>query len=340
MLKLLYIDNPRFTDELWQRYYELLEELHKRYNTRFTQTSWLQTKERMLSYAKAEKAYRRFVVSDGDRMVGWASLRVSNPGTSKQAAYFDFDAAFDQIPAEFAHAVAPDIVRLLEKHNCSTAHFMSTSQRTSELARMWGSRELNRIDRYRLYRADANLSMMNQWLDTVPRANPNLRLEFFDSVPDEYLASHTSLFVQFVRDMPTEREQETPFHMDNDEAKRQAEWRRQNNIYLYTYALFDQNGAMVAHTNASINGSDPRDAYQAMTGVERKYRGRGLSKWLKAVLFMKVGEDFPENETMTTDMRAVNEPIQKVNAQMGYVLESQGNEYEIGLKGLRRFLAD
>jgi len=181
---------------------------------------------------------------------------------------------------------------------------------------------------------------MKQWLDTVPRANPDLRLEFFDSVPDEYLASHTSLFVQFIRDMPTEREQETPFYMDNEEAKRQAEWHRQNNIFLYTYALFDQDNNMVAHTNASIDSSDPKDVYQSMTGVERKYRGRGLSKWLKAALFIKVGEDFPENEMMTTDMRAVHKPIQKVNAQMGYVLESQGNEYVIDLESLHRFLAD
>ena len=42
---------------------------------------------------------------------------------------------------------------------------------------------------------------------------------------------------------------------------------------------------------------------------------------------------------MTTDMRAANAPIQKVNAELGYVLKSSGHEFEITAAGLREFLA-
>ena len=143
----------------------------------------------------------------------------------------------------------------------------------------------------------------------------------------------------YIREMPTERPTEKPFELTAAEVRRDREWRRQNNYHVYTYALFDAGGAMIGHTNAQINGGDPTDVYQAMTGVNEEYRGRGLSRWLKAALFFKVGEDFPANETMTTDMRAANAPIQKVNAEMGYVLQSSGHEFELTADGLRGFLA-
>jgi hypothetical protein len=143
-----------------------------------------------------------------------------------------------------------------------------------------------------------------------------------------------------MREMPTERKTQKQFKMTVDEVKQDLEWRRKNNMYVYTYTLFDINGTMIGHTNAMINGNDPSDAYQAMTGVNREYRGRGLSRWLKAALFFKVGEDFSSNETMTTDMRATNVPIQKVNAEMGYSLISSGYEFEISVEGLSKFLKD
>ena len=92
---------------------------------------------------------------------------------------------------------------------------------------------------------------------------------------------------------------------------------------------------MIGHSNASISGPHPKDVYQSLTGIASGHRGQGLSRWLKAALFKKVVEDFPTLESLTTDMRAVNEPIQKVNAQIGYELLSQGHEYRIEISALR-----
>jgi len=334
----MYIDDPAFTDDCWKRYNNLLDQLTDKYNTRAPKTTWQQTKERTLSLGKAGQIFLRFVVNDDTGMVAWVVLRVVNPETSRMRAYFNYDSVYDQIPDDFARAIAPAIIAGLGKYGLSVGHFASTSQRKSGLAHLWGATRLNRLVRYVLNRAEANVDLMNKWLDRVPRANSDLRLEFFNPVPEKYIVRHTELFNRFVNEMPTEREVVIPFHMDIDEVRRQAEWRAKNNKSVYTYALFDQDDTMVAHSNAFLDGHDVRDVYQGMTGVDKPYRGRGLSKLLKAVLFMKVGKDFPGNETMTTDMRARNEPIQRVNKQMGYVLESNGDEWEISLDALRQFI--
>jgi hypothetical protein len=135
--------------------------------------------------------------------------------------------------------------------------------------------------------------------------------------------------------MPQEREEELPFVLDRNNLRRFEETRRAARSHLYTVALLDETGTMIGHSNAFISDSNPEDVYQAMTGIDRAFRGRGLSRWLKAALFTKVGGDFPANVSFTTDMRAVNEPILRVNAQMGYELQSSGHEYRIELDRLR-----
>ena len=137
---------------------------------------------------------------------------------------------------------------------------------------------------------------MRSWLERYPRENADLRLKFFSPVPESHLAEYTRLLVRYLKDMPTERESKDPYEVTVDEIRRDFEWRRKNKMHIYTYALFDSDGTMIGHSNALINGADPTDVYQAMTGISRDYRGRGLSRWLKAALFFNalhqdVGDD-------------------------------------------------
>lgn len=337
-MKLIHITDEAFTDKHWQAYYSLMEILFEKYKSPMARVGWEKVKVRFLSLMDIDPDYYRFVVFDEETAVGWADLNVQSPGTSEQNVSVRIDAVYERAPDEFEKLVATEFLRLLDERKSTTAHLMAPSQRISAIARHWSSKELNRLDRFQLHRQKANISLMRSWLNKIPKANPDLSLRFFSPIPEKHLVVHTELFVTYIREMPTERETEIPFQMTIDEVRRDMRWRAKNDVYIYTCALFDSSDKMIAHSNASITGADPDDVYQAMTGVNREYRGRGLSRWLKAALFFKVGEDFPGNKTMTTDMRSANAPIQKVNAEMGYVLQSSGHEFEVRAEGLRGFL--
>jgi hypothetical protein len=337
-MKLLHITESSFADQHWQACYTLLETLHDRYDSRMAKIGWEQTRERSLSLATRDTNYRRFVVFDDGSAIGWADFRVLAPGAKGQCVSVQVEAADDPAPEEFERLVAAELLRLLETCGSKSAHIMAVTEQISAIARHWNGNELNRLTRFRLRRATANTPLMRSWLEEFPRENPDLRMDFFSPVPEEHLVAYTKLFVKYIREMPAERESAKPFEMTVEETRRDIEWRRKNKTHVYTYALFDAGGAMIGHSNAVITEDDPRDVYQAMTGLNREYRGRGLSHWLKAALFFKVGQDFPANETMTTVMRAANAPIQKVNAGMGYGLLSTGHEFDLPVDGLRKFL--
>jgi hypothetical protein len=132
-----------------------------------------------------------------------------------------------------------------------------------------------------------------------------------------------------------------PVFADPDEIRRQAQWRRENDNPAYFCLLFNEKSEMVAVSSVDINLNNTREIEQKMTGVARSYRGRGLAKWLKAAMFVKLHEEFPDNEVLTTFMRAVNDPILSINARMGFELEQQGFEFQLTRKNLeKRFRSD
>ncbi|MCK4572908.1 MAG: hypothetical protein KAU36_00990 [candidate division Zixibacteria bacterium] len=340
MYKVIHIRNAAFSEEHWRSYFDLLVKIKVRFKTMLSSRSWEQMRDRVASFCEMDEGFHPMVVSDGDEIIGWGQLWVRDTDAPEPAGDISLDAYYDEIPRKFVHRVASEIEPLMKHHGCIRAHSMTESQRISDAIRMWRPRELNRVDRFRLYRKKANLEAIDHWLKTIPAANSDLRLELFDPVPEEHLPAYVETFERFINEMPTEREELQPYRITIESARKQTEWRQKNNVHLYTYALLNQQDNLVAHSNASINELNPADVYQAITGVLEEYRGRGIAKWLKAALFRKIGEDFPANESMTTDMRAVNEPIQAVNRQMGYVLESQGNEFETSVNDLSRWLQE
>ena len=333
-MKTLHIADRLFNDQCWQAYYALLEILRERYESPMARIGWEQTKESFLSLMEIDPGYHRFVIFDGQTAVGWADFDIHAKGMPGQNASVRVESVYDHAPKAFECIVAAELLNLMKMCSSNSARLWTTTERIAAIARHWSGRELNRLDRFRLYRAKAPTALMESWLKKIPQEHPGLRLEFFSPVPDEHLVAYTSLFIKYIREMPTERESGDQFLMTADEVRRDMEWRLKNRMHTYTYALFDPNSTMIGYTNVMINEADPSDVFQSMTGLDVEYRGRGLSRWLKAAMFFKVGEDFPANETITTDMRGANAPIQKVNAEMGYVLLSSGNEFEISADDL------
>jgi RimJ/RimL family protein N-acetyltransferase len=335
MLSVVDLDAPELTDGLWQRYFDFLAMMRDRHQAQLHATTWQELKTRIQAFKRSGESFDDLLFMRNGEIVGWLNLMVRRSDQQGVMAFASFDTLFESIPVDYAAFTAAEMMRLLERRERTSARCMTTNSRASNLAAAWGARRQSRVDRYRLMRAKANITLMEQWLRAFPERFPRYRICFFETVPDEYVDRYIDLMRQFIADMPKEHEDDEPFVLDRENLRRMEEARQAAGAHLYTVALLDEAGVMIGHSNASIFGRRPRDVYQSMTGIDPAHRGRGLSRWLKAALFKKVGEDFPTLESLTTDMRAVNEPIQKVNAQIGYELLSQGHEYRIEVDALR-----
>ena len=335
MFKTLHVNNPEFTDETWQNYFNLLKTLSDRKQGSLSSRNATELKERLLTYLNTWPDNSRFVIFEDNNPVGWCEVRVMDHESEDVAVGISIDLLFSEIPPECAKVVAVELIKILK--NCGSSHAlcMATNPCSSAIVKAIGGHTTNRIDAYRLYRSKAQIELINKWLENYPREFPDLKIEFYDGMPEEYIEEYSRTFKQFVDEMPSEHDSPLPFHFGPDRVRKMKKYREKLGSHLYTFVLFDSSGRMIGHTNGFINEKTPKSMYQAMTGILKEYRGRGLSKWLKAALFKKIGEDFPDNEYCVTELRAVNKPIETVNKQMGYELVSRGHEYDITLEALQ-----
>ena len=337
-MKCIEVINPMFTDDHWAKYCELLSDLRARYKSFNQDIPWQRKKEMILTSYAMDQAQHRYILAADEKIIGWLDFYMRNRNTDAEMAFVGFDGLFDHFPEEFSRAVAIRVYDDLIRHACDMAYFISSNERSSAMIREWNGRETSRIQRYQLRRDNCPIDKLRLWMSESKKQDTDLRLEFMYDIPEERISEYVALMTQLLHDMPRERDNAMPFLPSEDEVRMYAKMRRDSNKVQYTFALFDQADAMVGVSQVSISRDDPRNVFQMMTGIDRSYRGRGLSKWLKAAMILKVYEDFPENECITTDMRSVNEPIQAVNRQLGYELISQGSEFEVTREILAGYL--
>jgi hypothetical protein len=334
MYKTLRITDPSFDERRWQQFHDLHLELQKRFGIQFSFKSAVQPKELYFARLEGETEFHSFVALHDDRITAHFDLTIMRAKPSHPITFLRTDMIYEELPAGFAPAVAIKLTNIMKEASISSTGYMTYDRRNELLAEALCGNRLNRLDRYRLYRSRANAALIDEWLREYPKHFPNLKLIFFEVVPEEYVEQYVSLFGQFLQDMPSERKDDRPFAMDLAELRSGEAVRLKIGTHLYTYALLDASGKMIGHTNGAINERNPTEMHQTMSGVVSEYRGKGLSKWMKAALFRKVGEDFPVNEYLTTEMRAANKPIEAINRQIGYELYSKGGEYIISREAL------
>ena len=331
--------DPNLSDDAWRAFRALQERLFLEHGAMFVDQPWEKLKARTLGQREAEPRTHTYMVEEDAFPWAWLQLRVQGGGDTTVQAHLLMEALSDEWPRPAAAAVAATLADLLDRYGLDSLGCMLQDRRTCALPELWGADKLNRVDRYRLRRERANFDLMDEWLEILPVENPGLRLASWSDFPPRRYPRIAELFNMFFREMPSEGEDGGSYEIDAAYLERSAASRKKTDGEMYVTGLIDESDEIVAYSCSFFDGKDPRTAYQAMTGVHGDYRGRGLSKWLKAALFLNIGRDFPANEEMITDMRAANAPIQAVNAAMGYRLESEGGEYKVSLRHLRKFLA-
>ena len=167
---------------------------------------------------------------------------------------------------------------------------------------------------YELNVKEANVEKIDAWLAEAPAKFPNLRIVFYNEIPDDLLEEYAAFYMQLWGDMPANSALgETKITAESLKAAQQPGPYR-----AYRYVVFNEANQLVAKTYVVLNPKQPQVVDQYMTGVMEKYRGRGLSKWIKAAMFKKLVTEFPALEKITTEAHPENHGSRELSKRMGY----------------------
>ena len=80
--------------------------------------------------------------------------------------------------------------------------------------------------------------------------------------------------------------------------------------------------------------------WQGLTGVRDVHRGRGLGKWLKAEMLLRVRRDFPEVRVVSTGNASSNEAMLSINERLGFRTHKEPVIVEMTREALEGYVRD
>ncbi|MEE9267845.1 MAG: GNAT family N-acetyltransferase [Thermoplasmata archaeon] len=101
----------------------------------------------------------------------------------------------------------------------------------------------------------------------------------------------------------------------------------------------EADGRISGYTVMGYHPSEATLIRQYGTGVREVYRGRGLGKWVKAAMLLRVREELPKVNVVITGNATTNAPMLSINDRLGFKPYKDGIEVQVPLEDVENFLA-
>jgi GNAT superfamily N-acetyltransferase len=191
----------------------------------------------------------------------------------------------------------------------------------------------------RLRLADVEWDLLLRWVEEGAARSPDTRLRWFgnrvdDDVLPEFAEAFTEVFnEQPFGDMAFRGLTFTPELVREHEARI-----RESGGLSRIVVSQEPDGAISALTELTYHPTRRTMIGQGLTGVRSPYRGRGLGKWVKAAMLLRVREEFPDVAVVVTGNASSNEAMLSINERMGFRLHREAWVVDLSREGVERYL--
>ena len=184
-----------------------------------------------------------------------------------------------------------------------------------------------------------DVAMLDEWVGRAAERASGYSLRGWDGpTPDEvvedFAVAHDVMNSAPRGDLDLADERMTPDRLRAVEAGRA----RAVTTWWTLCAVEDATGALAGFTQLSFPRFRPTVARQNDTGVEPAHRERGLGRWLKAAMLLRVLEEKPEVEQVETWNAGSNAPMLAINHALGFRLARVSANWQGDLDVVRKGL--
>jgi len=182
--------------------------------------------------------------------------------------------------------------------------------------------------------------LVRRWAEEGPTRSPGTSLRWFrDGVDDDIVAAFAEVFTEVFNQQPFGA---ATFHglTFTTALLREHEARtRDAGGTLRTVISLEPDGRISGLTEMTYFPTRPTMISQGLTGVRDRYRGRGLGKWLKAAMLLRIRDELPDVRIVTTGNATSNAAMLSINERLGFRKHKEGWGVELTLDAVERYLA-
>jgi GNAT superfamily N-acetyltransferase len=157
--------------------------------------------------------------------------------------------------------------------------------------------------------------------------NPGVRIENFNIIPEEILEKYVELESKVLSILPLGGlpvQEKTSKETVRENEKQCFE----NKVEILYKIAIDQKENFLGFTYIYFNPETPEVIDQRLTGVPKEYQGRKLGRFLKADMVLEIRNRFPTVKKIYTANADFNEPILKINRELGFKLINTWKHFE------------
>jgi mycothiol synthase len=288
---------------------------------------------------------RRFVRTRGGEIVTALVLHATAPESPEYESnrHLVYTSSF-VVPEErrrrFATSWLPTLGGLMDDLGATVAT-MEAHEEAGHAFLSWLGAESKYVEREsRLDLRTLDWALVERWAREGQERSPEARLELYlHRVPEEKLDEITRASTTLLNTMPFEE-------MDHGDIVVNPEIYHEWSARLdtsgsehHTVLIREPDGSVSALTEVVKHPHEDGYVRQEFTGVDPAARGRGLGKWIKAAMLLRVRELHPETVYVTTENAGSNAAMLAINEGLGFRFFRESVTYQIGREELERRVA-
>ena len=198
-----------------------------------------------------------------------------------------------------------------------------------------GAIEAGRQRTNRLAVDQVNWALMRQWRDEGQSRNPDVELIYFEHLPSpELIDPFCDLITELNRLQPSDDVEGMDYTLMPAEFMKETQRLKDQGKTRAVVCTREPDHTLSGMTDMVLDAANPIHASIFQTGVRQNYQGRGLGKWLKAVMMFDIHDRYPDIEFVDTVNFNSNAPMMSINNRMGFKLFEQFVFYKIRVQDL------
>lgn len=187
----------------------------------------------------------------------------------------------------------------------------------------------------RMVMADTDWDMLQGWVDAGKARNPDVEIIRIERLPsEEDIEAYCQLITDLDEVIPFEDMEDEKYTLTVEELRKSTQRTiDRGHMYVALYAK-DKDGSLMGMTGMFHEADVDTMGHVGLTGVLPKYQGRGLGKYLKALMSYDLRDNYPKVVFVDTENAESNAPMLSINERMNFKPHKNWLAYKVAVEDL------
>jgi len=316
----------QFTDDIWQQYIELAQNLSMEYDPDSPPPPGEPLKQMMLDPSREWELIRYLAFNSGtSQLIGRCVIYYPRPISplyqeSLSTADLQLDVDISHRRKGVATALLQVAAKKLAPMGRADVQIIFSMPSAKAFFDRMGARIISERAVNRLHMKDVDWDQMEEWTRNSRALQEGVQLEFHDTIiPEKDLEEYCRVYTGCGRSVPDYQDGFVPEEQISPKSRRAAQerWKKHDRNCFILFSR-EPEGAISGLTECYHSKSSSHIAEQDLTGVLVPYRSRGIGKWLKAAMMLYLRDEHPEVKLIDSFNANDNPSINTINTAMGY----------------------